>query len=181
MWFMRYYAGNWAYSVWLFKGDSSKKLDDCLVKSAERVSVQLSRFYDDDVNTAVLSKVMAFRAMHLQGRALQLLVPKAVDDIDEYEWLDGELVAGVVIGWNFGDGHLHDSRLLSAVQKQCDFAPGELRCIFVESQPLGRASQAFVIEDAATGVLETGQLDVGVLAQLQPWPEEQPESSPGDA
>ena len=111
-----------------------------LVKTSPRVQDQLKKLYDEDTITAVLSKVVAFRAMHLQGRAPQILLPRAVDDIDAYEYLDGELVAGIVIGWNFGDGHLHDLRLLEAVQKQCHFEPGELRCIFVESQPMGPPS-----------------------------------------
>lgn len=167
---MRYYAGNWAYSVWLFKGDSSRKLDTHLTKSAPRVQDQLARFYDQDTTTALLSRVMAFRAMHLHGRALQLLLPRAVGDIDAYEYLDGELVAGVVLGWNFGEGHLHQMQLLRAVQAQCGFAEGELRCIFVESQPLGRPSLPWTIVDAATGVRETGTIAVGDLQKLQPWP-----------
>ncbi len=168
---MRYYAGNWGYSVWLFKGRASEKLDTHLVKSAPRVQDQLAKFYDADVRTALLSKVLAFRAMHLQGRALQLLLPRAVDDIDAYEYLDGELVAGVVLGWNFGEGHLHDLQLLRAVQRQCLFEEGELRCIFVESQPMGRPSLSWTIADAATGVRETGKIKVRDLLDLQPWPE----------
>ena len=65
--------------------------------------------------------------MHLQGRALADLVPKAVDRFDDYEWVDGELVCGLVLGWNFGDGHLHDEELLDAMQEQCGFEDGELR------------------------------------------------------
>jgi hypothetical protein len=171
---MRYYAGNWAYSVWLFKGDSSKKLDARLVKSAGRVQDQLARFYDDETTVALISKVMAFRAMHLQGRALQLLLPKAVSDIDAYEYMDGEIVAGVVLGWNFGDGHLHNQQLLNAVQRQCGFAPGELRCVFVESQSFGRPKLPWTIVDAATGVIESGEVSVEELEKLQPWPAASP-------
>ncbi len=167
---MRYYAGNWGYSIWLFKGRASEKLDTHLVKSAPRVQDQLARFYDAETTTALLSKVMAFRAMHLQGRALQLLVPRAVDDIDDREWMDGEIVAGVVLGWNFGEGHLHDVRLLGAVQRQCHFEEGELRCVFVESQPMGRPTLSFTIADAAKGILETGTIKVRDLLDLQPWP-----------
>lgn len=167
---MRYYAGNWAYSVWLFKGQSSRKLDAHLTKSSPSVEDQLAKFYDEETTIAILSKVMAFRAMHLHGRALQLLLPRAVDDIDAYESLDGELVAGVVLGWNFGEGHLHDMQLLRAIQRQCGFEEGELRCIFVESQPLGRPSLSWTIADAATGVRETGKINVRDLRNLQPWP-----------
>jgi hypothetical protein len=84
--------------------------------------------------------------------------------------MDGELVAGLALGWNFGDGHLHDERLLAALQQQCAFEPGELRCIFVESQPLGRAVLSWRIADAATGALGKGDIDVTTLVALQPWP-----------
>ena len=97
-------------------------------------------------------------------------MPQAVDDIDDYEWLDGELIAGQVLGWNFGDGHLHDHRLLAAIQAQCGFEPGELRCIFVESQPLFGRTLAWRIQDAATGLLHTGTVNVNDLRQRQPWP-----------
>ena len=117
----------------------------------------------------LLSKVMGFRLMHLHGRALSALIPKAVDRFEDYEYLDGEIVAGLVLGWNFGDGHLHRESLLAAVQTQCGFAPGELRCIFVESQPLGRATMAYRIHDAATGPIDAGTLDVRELRQRQPW------------
>jgi hypothetical protein len=166
---MRYYAGNWAYSVWLFRGDASKKLDE-LVKPAPNVREQLASMYDDDQIDGLMSKVIAFRSMHLHGRALQRLLPKAVDDIELYEWLDGEIVAGLALGWNFGDGHLHDERLLRAIQAQCRFEPGELRCIMVESQPLGRATLAWRIVDAASGPIARGEVDVRELTRLQPWP-----------
>jgi hypothetical protein len=175
---MRYYAGNWAYSIWLFKGDSSKKLDDHITKWAARLPVQLSGFLDEETITATISKVLGFRAMHLHGRCLQSLLPKAVNDIDQYEFLDGELVAGIVIGWNFGEGHLHNMQLLRAIQDECNFEEGELRCIFVESQPMGRGTHSWTIADAATGVLETGKIRVKDLLHLQPWPPME-DASPG--
>ena len=167
---MRYYAGNWAYSVWLFKGDSSEKLDTHLTKVAPRLPDQLRKFLDDETITATLSKVLGFRAMHLHGRCLHTLLPKAVDNIDDYEYLDGELVAGIVVGWNFGEGHLHNMQLLRSIQEQCHFEEGELRCIFVESQPMGQPTHSWTIADAATGVRETGKIRVKDLLDLQPWP-----------
>jgi hypothetical protein len=169
---MRYYAGNWAYSVWLFKGDAARKLDEHLVKVSPRVQDQLARFYDEETTIATLSKVQAFRAMHLHGRALQLLLPRAVSDIDAYEYMDGEIVAGLVLGWNFGDGHLHGPALLAAVQRQCHFEEGELRAVFVESKPMGRSTMAWAIADAAAGIRERGEVEVENLRALQPWPRE---------
>jgi len=165
---MRYYAGNWPYSVWLFRGTAYSKLER-LKKSSQFTYEQLDRFYDRTTAKGLVGRVIAFRLMHLAGRALTELIPKAVDDTRNYEWLDGELVAGLALGWNFGDGHLHDERLLDALQAQCDFEPGELRCIFVESQPLLRPSMRYRIADAATGEMARGEVAVGALRRRQPW------------
>jgi hypothetical protein len=166
---MRYYAGNWPYSVWLFRGDSYRKLDR-LTKSSAWLHDQLALFYDRRTAVGLVGRVIAFRAMHLHGKALQTLLPKAVDSLQDYEHVDGELVSGLTLGWNFGDGHLHDEGLLRAVQAQCGFEEGELRCVFVESQPLFGSSLAWRIVDARTGVRETGELAVSALRELQAWP-----------
>jgi hypothetical protein len=165
---MRYYAGNWAYSIWLFKGDSHRRLGR-LTKTSPWIYDQLERFYPRSVAVAVIGKVMAFRLMHLHGRALAQLLPKAVDRPEDYEWIDGEIVAGMVLGWNFGEGHLHREQLLRSVQEQCQFESGELRCIMVESQPLGRSTLHYRILDAKDGLIEEGQADIRLLRRQQPW------------
>jgi hypothetical protein len=165
---MRYYAGNWAYSVWLFRGESYRKLER-LTTSSRWIYDQLARFYDKATAVGLVGKVMGFRLMHLHGRALALLVPKAVDRLEDHEWLDGELVAGLSLGWNFGEGHLHQEQLLESIQAQCGFEAGELRCIFVESQPMGGSSLAYRIVDAKTGVVDQGELPVAELRTRQPW------------
>lgn len=165
---MRYYAGNWAYSIWLFKGETYRKLD-ALKKTSPWIYDQLGAMYNRKTSVGIVGKVMGFRLMHLHGRALPLLVPKAVKRVEDYEWLDGELVAGLVLGWNFGEGHLHHEQLLRAVQTQCNFAPEELRCIFVEAQPFGKSTLQYRIVDANTGPVEAGHVDVQKLKQMQPW------------
>lgn len=165
---MRYYAGNWAYSIWLFRGDSVRKLDR-LTKTSPWIYDQLGVVYDRPTSVGLVSKVVGFRMMHLHGRALSILVPQAVDRYEDYEHVDGEIAAGLVLGWNFGDGHLHREPLLAAVQAQCGFEPGELRCIFVEAQPLGGRTLAWRIADAATGAVGHGVLDVAELLRRQPW------------
>jgi hypothetical protein len=167
---MRYYAGNWAYSIWFFRGDSHQRLER-LTKTSPWVYQQLSYLYDHKTSVGMVGKVMAFRLMHLHGRALPELIPKAVDDFQAYEWIDGEMVAGLVLGWNFGDGHLHREQLLRAIQQQCSFEAGELRCIMVESQPLGQPTLHYRILDAKTGLLAEGYVDVNELRTRQPWAE----------
>jgi Transmembrane protein of unknown function (DUF3556) len=165
---MRYYAGNWAYSVWLFRKRSHEKLER-LTKSSGWIYDQLERMYPHDVCVGLVGKVIAFRLMHLHGRALPELVGKATDRLEDYEWLDGEIVAGLALGWNFGDGHLHDEALLAAVQRQCEFDAGELRVVMVESQPLGRDALHYRIFDAKTGLFEAGDVRVSELRRLEPW------------
>jgi hypothetical protein len=165
---MRYYAGNWPWSVWLFRGEAYKKLQK-LKKSSGWVYDQLGLLYDRQTSVGLVGKVLAFRMMHLHGRALPLLIPKAVDRLEEYEWLDGEIVAGLALGWNFGEGHLHQEQLLAAIQAQCGFEEGELRCVFAESQPLGQSTLDYRVVDAASGVRAAGKLEIAELRSRQPW------------
>lgn len=173
---MRYYAGNWATSQWLFRKDTGAEanLDRCIVKAAPIVEEQLAKFYEPEMIEVLLYKGLAFRSMHSHGRALNALSLRAVDDVEDYNVREGELVAGVVLGYNFGDGHFHDHRLLAAVQERCGFAPGELRVVTLESQPAHVQRQRYRIWDAADGLVEEGWVDVREMVRRQPWLGDEP-------
>ncbi len=167
---MRYYAGNWAYNIWLVRKGSAAKFKR-LVKAAGTFREQLEKMLPDP--TAVDSAItlsMAHRFMHFEGRPLLEALPRAVDDIDAYEWMEGEVLGGMVLGWNFGDGHLNGMQLLEAVQAQCGFDPGELRVVMIESQPLFGRTMQWQIVDAASGVLEQGETVLAPMRAVQPWP-----------
>jgi hypothetical protein len=168
---MRYYAGNWATSQWLFRKDTGaeEKLDTAIVKPGPIVVEQLTRLYDRDTAELLMAKGLAFRSMHSHGRALNGLVARAVDDIEAYHVREGELISGVVNGWNFGDGHLHDVQLLEAVQERCGFAEGELRVVTLEAQPAHVQRQHYRIYDAATGLIEEGWVNVADMVARLPW------------
>lgn len=167
---MRYYAGNWAYNVWLVRKDAIAKLER-LTKASGTMRQQLEKLLPDAAQVELaLALSLSHRFMHLEGRPLLDALPRAVDDIDDYEWMDGEVFGGMVLGWNFGDGHLNGLQLLEAVQAQCDFAPGEVRVVLVESQPLFGRTMAWAIADAASGVLERGETVIAPTRALQPWP-----------
>jgi hypothetical protein len=173
---MRYYAGNWATSQWLFRrgndageGGAEAKLDRDVVKAAPIVGEQLKKFYEPDLIDVLLYKGLAFRSMHSHGRALNALSARAVEDLEDYDVREGELVAGVVLGYNFGDGHFHDQRLLAAVQERCDYGPGEVRVVTLESQPAQVQRQRYRIWDAAEGLVEEGYVQVADMARCQPW------------
>jgi len=106
---MRYYAGNWATSLWLFRKDTGaeEKLDKKVFKTSRVPVEQLTKLYGREMAEYLMEKVLAFRALHSHGRALNGLLPRAVEDVEDYDVRDGESLAGVVAGWNFGEGHLH--------------------------------------------------------------------------
>ncbi|MGW7385574.1 DUF3556 domain-containing protein [Streptomyces sp. NPDC054794] len=166
---MRYYAGNWATSLWCFREGTEQRLNEHIVKASGLPFGQLTRLYGAETAEVVLDQGLAWRAMHTHGRALVGLLPRAVDDVGSYDVRDGETVAGAVLGWNFGDGHLHNEQLLAAVQQRCGFAPGDLRVVILESQPTHRARQHYRIVDAASGLIEEGYVNVRDMVTRQPW------------
>ncbi|MDX2169052.1 MAG: DUF3556 domain-containing protein [Deltaproteobacteria bacterium] len=166
---MRYYAGNWAWSAWLFRGDSQDKLAR-LKRVAPLLREQLEKYAPEEA-AHMDTRGFAFRSLHLQGRALGLLLPRAIAGgrFEDYRYYDGEIIAASVLGWNFGEGHLCNEQLLRNIQAQCHFAPGELRAIMVESQPLLGSSLHWRIVDAVDGQLEEGYAPLAELKQRAPW------------
>ena len=164
-------AGNWAYNIWLFrKGGSLQKLDR-LKKSTGTMAEQLAELgLDEETANLANTMVMASRFMHFEGRPLLEMLPKAVNDIENYEWIEGEVFGGSIIGWNFGDGHLNGKLLLDAIQPQCQFEEGEVRLLSIESQPLFKPTMEWKIYDAATGLIEEGTTDLKRMRDQQPWP-----------
>jgi hypothetical protein len=171
---MRYYAGNWATSVWCFRAGAEDKIEADVVKSSALVVNQLAKLYGAGTAEVMSDKVAAFRAMHTHGRALNGLLPRAIDNEADYSIREGEVVAGPLVGWNFGEGHLHNEQLLEAVQRRCHFEEGDVRVIVLEGQPIHIQKQWYRILDAKTGVIEAGYVEVADMLTRQPWPE------PGD-
>lgn len=167
---MRYYAGNWAATFWCFRGDALDRFDAGVTKASMLPHQQLEQVYGSAADAAVpLHMGYAFRGFYTHGRALWTLVPRACEGDDEdYLVLDGELVAGTALGWNFGDGHLHDEQLIDALQRRCDFGPGDVRIVFLESQPFHKGTQEYRLIDAATGEIERGLVYVADMVARQP-------------
>jgi hypothetical protein len=150
------------------------KIEANVVKSSALVVNQLAKMYDADTAEIMADKVAAFRAMHVHGRALNALLPRTIDNEADYRVREGEIVAGPLVGWNFGEGHLHNEQLLEAVQRRCNFEDGDVRVIVLEGQPIHIQKQWYRILDAKTGLIEAGYVDVADMLTRQPWPE------PGD-
>ena len=167
---MRYYAGNWAWNAWLFRGGSQQKLHR-LKRAAPLLCEQQARFLPAEQAVQADSGFLAFRTLHLQGRVLGMLLPDATDGhpFQEYLYADGETVAGSIVGWNFGEGHLADERLVAAIQQQCDFDDGELRVICVEAQPILGSTLHWRIVDGRRGQLAEGHVELSELMKRKPW------------
>ncbi|CAN5431010.1 DUF3556 domain-containing protein [soil metagenome] len=168
---MRYYAGNWGTSTWLLTPAALTKIESEIPKAAKDVVAQIARIFPEDVVRGTENRIAAFRAMHLHGRLVQRLITRAVENPDDYQLRDGELLAGVVLGWNFGDFHLHNEQLMAALQERCQFAPGEVRAVMIESQPFHDKRWHWRIVDAADGLLLEGRAPVVEACGQQPWPD----------
>lgn len=168
---MRYYAGNWAYNIWLVrKGGAAAKFDR-LKKAAPLAQDQLAKFVPDPEQFEVAKVMMTVsRFMHFQGRPLLEALPVAVENLDDYEWNEGELMGGMILGWNFGDGHLNGERLLGAIQPICGFERGEVRIVSVESQPLLGPTMHWRVIDPVDGVIAEGRTRLADYEGVQPYP-----------
>ena len=169
---MRYYAGNWAYNVWLFKKNGSRDKLEKLKKPSVTVNEQLENMIEDPNELkAAMAAMSSSRSLNLQGKPLFEALPVAVDNIDDYEWQEGETFGGTVLGWNFGDGHLNGEELMRAIQPICEFEEGEVRLISVESQPLFGATMHWRVYCPVKGKLHEGWTKMEDYKGHQPWPE----------
>jgi len=167
---LRQYSGNWATSMWAFAPGAEDKLERRVEKPAPLQTAQLTTMFDRDTAIVTLHLYLAWRALHSQGRGLNsVMMTQLGEDLDRFDLREGEMLANALVGWNFGDGHLHGPALVEAVQAQCGFEPGELIVVVAESEPIGNGRQRYVVIDAAVGQVECGSWAVGDAVEEQPW------------
>ncbi|KZS71819.1 hypothetical protein A4G29_07365 [Mycobacterium kansasii] len=173
---MRYYAGNWDTTLWCIKPSASEKIGKGIVAIASMPAAQLERFYGKDKAQIPMYLGYAFRAMNTHGRALFTLAHRAMagQNEDDYVITDGERICSTAIGWNFGDGHMHNEQLIAAMQQRCHFEPGEVRIVLLDAQPIHKQTQAYRLVDAATGEFEHGYVRVADMVPRQPWADDLP-------
>ncbi len=166
---LRQYAGNWATGMWALAPGAEEKLNRVQRPVGNTVDQFVAFGTPREWAEVLLQKGLAWRAMHSNGRGLFSALLSHVPDIEQRTLREGELVCGSLIGFNFGDGHLHDATLIAAVQEQVGFEPGELIVVWAESQPITRYQQDFQIIDAALGVVARGRWNVTECVTTQPW------------
>ena len=169
---MRYYAGNWDTSLWCIKPSAAAKIENGIVAIASMPAAQMEKFYGSK-ETAEMYQYMgyAFRSFNTHGRAMFTLAHHVMAGHDEADFVltDGERICSTAIGWNFGDGHMHNEQLIAALQKRCGFEPGEVRVMLLDAQPIHQQRQQYRLVDAATGEFERGYVQVADMVTRQPW------------
>jgi hypothetical protein len=169
---MRYYAGNWDTGLWCIKPSAEQKIAENIVSIASMPQAQMERYYGSP-ETAQMYLYMgyAFRSFNSHGRAMFTLAHRAMagQNEDDYVLTDGERVCSTAIGWNFGDGHMHNEQLIEALQERCHFEPGEIRILLLDAQPIHKQKQEYRLVDAATGEFERGYVKVADMVTRQPW------------
>jgi len=166
---LRQYAGNWASALWAFAPGAEDKLNAVTRPAANQVDQLVAFGYDREWADVTMQLTIAWRTMHSQGRGLFSLLLRHLPDVDTRTVREAEFVCNSLVGFNFGDGHLHNEDLIKAVQAQVGFEPGELVVAWVESQPVHRGDQAYQVIDAALGVIERGTWQVADAVAEQPW------------
>jgi uncharacterized membrane protein YkgB len=166
---MRQYAGNWASATWAFAPGAEQKLNKVTRSASNTVDQFVAFGYEPEWAEVTMNQPIAWRSLHSQGRGLFSVLLKGVADIDTRTVREAEFVCNTLIGFNFGDGHLHDENMIAAVQREAQFAPGELIVAWVESQAWGSSVQRYKLIDAALGVVETGTWKVADAVAAQPW------------
>ncbi|TDW21937.1 DUF3556 domain-containing protein [Kribbella kalugense] len=168
---MRQYAGNWASATWAFAPGAEQRLNERLVKPAPMIIDQVTELLGSrEVAELAMYQVMGWRSLHSQGRALNsILLDQLGEDLNHYAIREAEFMTNCIVGFNFGDGHLHDHKFIASIQKRCQFAPGEFIVAWIESQPVNKNYQRYLVIDAALGIVERGTYLVDDAVAEQPW------------
>jgi hypothetical protein len=171
----RQYAGNWASAMWAFAPGAEEKLDEHIKKGAQ---IQLKQLqtpmpllgYTPEDAEITLQILLAWRSLHSQGRGLNsVMINNLGSDIDHYTLREAEFSCNMLTGFNFGEGHFHDQHLIEALQKRCQFEPGEFVVVWVESEPVWHGYQEYWVMDAAVGVVERGRWQVKDCVETKNW------------
>ncbi|HPX38036.1 MAG TPA: DUF3556 domain-containing protein [Mycobacterium sp.] len=174
---MRYYAGNWDTTLWCVTPSAEQKIERGIVAIANMPAAQLEKFYGSKEAAQIpIYMGYAFRGFNTHGRALFTLAHRAMAGRDEeaYSVTDGERICSMALGWNFGDGHMHNEQLIAALQRRCHFEPGEVRVVLLDAQPIHRQTQHYRLVDAAGGQFESGYVTVDDMVASQPWEDDLP-------
>ncbi len=166
---LRQYSANWATALWTFAPGAEAKLNRVTRPTANQLDQLVAMGYEPNWADVMLQRVVGWRSLHSQGRGLLSVLIARLPDIDTRTVREGEITCNSLIGFNFGDGHLHNEDLIRAVQAEAGFEPGECVIVWAESSAFGSDIQRYKLIDAALGVTERGTWKVSDAVAQQPW------------
>ncbi len=167
---MKQYAGNWASGSFSFRDkEKEDRINERIVKAADNQIDQLNKLFGNEISEIFIQKGVAFRMMHPMGRMHFSALLRHTDNLDTRVQREGEFVSNVLTGWNFGDAHCFDERLIEGLQQRCQYEPGDVIIAFTESQPAFSKKVQYKVIDAAIGVLEKGWYHNDDAYNEQPW------------
>jgi Transmembrane protein of unknown function (DUF3556) len=167
---MKQYAGNWASATFSFRDKSMEdRINERIVKAADNQIDQIEPLFGNEIAEIFIQKAVAFRMMHPMGRMHISALMRHTDGLDDRVQREGEFVSNVLTGWNFGDGHCLDERLIAALQERCQYEPGDVVVAFTESQPAFTKKVQYRVIDAALGTVEKGWYHNDDAYNEQPW------------
>jgi hypothetical protein len=146
-----------------------ERINEKIVKSADNQIDQLEPLFGLEISEIFVQKAVAFRMMHPMGRMHMSALMRHVPSMDTRIQREGEFVSNVLTGWNFGDGHCLDERLIAGMQERCQYEPGDLVIAFTESQPAFTKKVQYRVIDAALGTVEKGWYHNDDAYNEQPW------------
>ena len=167
---MKQYAGNWASATFSFRNKSMEdRINEKIVKSSENQIDQIEPLFGKEITEIFIQKAVAFRMMHPMGRMHISALMRHTPGLDDRIQREGEFVSNVLTGWNFGDGHCLDERLIAGLQERCQYEPGDVVVAWTESQPAFSKKVQNRVIDAALGCVEKGWYHNDDAANAQPW------------
>ena len=167
---MKQYAGNWSAATFSFRDKSMEdRINERIVKSSDNQIDQIEPLFGKEISEIFIQKAVAFRMMHPMGRMHISALMCHLEDLDARVQREGEFVSNVLTGWNFGDGHCLDERLIASMQERCQYEPGDVLIAFTESQPAFDKKVQYRVIDAALGTVEKGWYHNDDAYNEQPW------------
>lgn len=167
---MKQYAGNWASATFSFRTkEMEDRINERIVKSSDNQIDQIEPLFGKEISEIFIQKAVAFRMMHPMGRMHISALMRHTPGLDDRVQREGEFVSNVLTGWNFGDGHCLDERLIAGLQARCRYEPGDVVVAFTESQPAFSKKVQYRVIDAALGCVEKGWYHNDDAANEQPW------------
>ncbi len=167
---MKQYAGNWAAASFSFRNKAMEdRINERIVKSSDNQIDQIEPLFGKEISEIFIQKAVAFRMMHPMGRMHMSALMRHTPGLEDRVQREGEFVSNVLTGWNFGDGHCIDERLIAGLQERCQYEPGDVVVAWTESQPAFSKKVQYRVIDAALGCVEKGWYHNDDAANEQPW------------